>query len=578
MQKLRFFQKKLFKNHGGFIMIFRKSGVFFMLAYLFFMAAIPGILRGDENILLSGMECPKKISVLVETVKTGVFMDYQYFSGQGKAEIVAVTSPVAGVLSEVRVSEGSLVDVNQELVLLNAGISEEIKKLAADVIKAKKILAARQGWKVRDEKAEQAATRDYQKALDLLNEKKAQADMVIKAPVAGIVHLVLAAKSELAAGTLLLEISDPKQIVFQIPLADGDKGMLTIGDKFSGKGEGLPKEVEAEVVALGDAQATFRVDNNENQAKEGVYYIFKKLTGEHTDVVVIPSQAVQKDSLGDFVYVVEKKKAKKLYVTIGAGGEGRTMIEKGLAVGSELIVSGFDCISDGKSIRVVNQEELAKERAEARARLKAEQEKPVAQPEIKVVAPPIEEKPSVAVESRFRAGLTLGRFPVNDENYRLVYPNWFRNIPGIEISVQAMPKTDVYASAKLYVDKEQTSYFGYPIKFQIIPLSLGLRYRILKWKFVEPFVGAGLNLYLYTETISGETDLANTSDSAMGFYFFAGSYFDIIPLKKSSIFLLGEFFVKYNIIKKTLAEALPDGTDTFDLGGIEMGIGLGVRF
>jgi len=85
-------------------------------------------------------------------------------------------------------------------------------------------------------------------------------------------------------------------------------------------------------------------------------------------------------------------------------------------------------------------------------------------------------------------------------------------------------------------------------------------------------------MYLYSETISGETDLESTSDSAMGFYFIAGSYFDIVALKQNSIFLLGEFFVKYNIISKTLAETLPDGTDTFDLGGIEMGIGLGVRF
>jgi membrane fusion protein (multidrug efflux system) len=565
-------------------MNFRKTGLLFVLAAVFFIAAASGVLGAEDNTLLSGMECPKKVAVLVETVKAGVFMDYQYFSGQGKAEIVAVTSPVAGMLSEVKVSEGSLVDVNQELVLLNAGMSEEIKKLAADVAKAKKVLTTRQNWKVKDEKAVQAAARDYQKAQDLLNAKKAQADLVIKAPVAGIVHLVSALNSELTVGILLLEISDPKQMIFQIPLADGNKDMLAIGDKFSGKGEGLSAEVEAEVVALSDARVTFKVNNNENQVKEGVYFIFKKLTSEHADVIVIPSQAVQKDSLGDFVYVVEKKKAKKLYVAIGGSGEGKTMIEKGLAAGNELIASGFDCISDGKRVRIVNAEELAKEKAEAVAKIKAEQEEPAAKPEIKVITPPVEERPSVAVESRFRAGLLLGRFPINDENYRLVYPNWFRNIPGIEFAVQVMPKTDVYASAKLYVDNEQTSYFGYPIKFQIIPLSLGLRYRILKWKFMEPFVGAGLNLYLYSETISGETDLPSTSDSAMGFYFQAGSYFDINPgfLKKFSqkknIFFLGEFFVKYNIIKKTLAEALPDGTDTFDLGGIEMGIGLGVRF
>lgn len=559
-------------------MNFRKLGIKFLLSVGLLAVGMTGMLPAEDNTLLSGMECPSKVSVMVETVKAGVFVDYIYLSGQGKAEVVAVVSPVAGTLSEVKVSEGSLVDANQDLVLLNAGMSEELKKLAADVAKAKKVLVARQNWKVKDEKAIQAATRDYQQAQERLEAMRAASDMAVKAPVAGIVHLVVVAQSEVAAGTLLLEISNPKQILFQLPLTDSDKGMVMVGDKFTCSGDGLATEIEAEVVALNDALATFRVNNDSNQVKEGVNYVFKKLKGERADAIVIPSLAVQKDSLGDFVYVVERKRARKTYLTVGAVGAGKAMIEKGLAVGSELIVSGFDCLSDKKRVRIVNAEELAQEKAEAKAQLKAEQEKPAVQPEVKVIAPPAEEAPIAAVESRFRAGFTLGRFPINDENFREIYPNWFRNIPGIEFAVNVMPKTDVHAAAKLYMDKETTSFYGYPIKFQIIPLSLGLRYRILKWKFMEPFVGAGLNMYLYSETISGETDLESTSDSAMGFYFTAGSYFDIIALKSNSIFLLGEFFIKYNIIKKTLAEALPDGSDTFDLGGIEMGIGLGVRF
>jgi hypothetical protein len=32
------------------------------------------------------------------------------------------------------------------------------------------------------------------------------------------------------------------------------------------------------------------------------------------------------------------------------------------------------------------------------------------------------------------------------------------------------------------------------------------------------------------------------------------------------------------MVKKTLAELLPDGTDQLDLGGLEMGVGLVIRF
>jgi hypothetical protein len=175
-------------------------------------------------------------------------------------------------------------------------------------------------------------------------------------------------------------------------------------------------------------------------------------------------------------------------------------------------------------------------------------------------------------KNRFRVGLIFGRFSLNDKNLRGFYPNWFKNIPGVELSVHTLYNIDVWASYKIYTDEQSTTYYGNAIKFKLVPLSVGLRYRPLKWRFVEPFVGAGLNFYSYSETISGESDLENAKDKATGFHFQGGSYFHV------NRFLLGEIFMKYNIVKKTLTDTLPDGTDQLDLGGFEMGIGLVVKF
>ena len=505
-------------------------------------------------------KCPNKVAVVVETVKAAVFLEYQ-FSGQGQAEIVAVKSPVSGLLSEIKVSEGSLVDAGQDLVVLKAGMSEEIKKLAAETVKMKKILTARQNRKMKNEKAIQAAAKNYQKALDLLNEKKALTIQIIKAPLAGIVHLIMAVGSETAANALLLEISNPRQMLFKISLTTSDKGLLAVGDKFAGTTDGFNGAVAADVIAVSKGQATFRVDNDKykNQVKEGVTFTFKKLQAQHAEAIVIPTSAVQHDSLGDFVYVVEKKKAKKLYVTLEASKAGKTMVLKGLTVDTPLIISGFECLANGKKIRIVNQEELAKTAAKA---------KKFPQTDI----------------SRFRVGLIFGRFTVNDQNLRGFYPHWFQNIPGIELSVHTLYNVDVWASYKIYTDEQKTTYYENPVKFKLVPLSVGLRYRPLKWRFIEPFVGAGLNFYSYSETISGETALENTKGKATGFHLHGGSYFHAPStflrkiLLKHNIFLLGEIFLKYNIVKKTLVDVLPDGTDKLDLGGFEMGVGLVVKF
>jgi len=582
-------------------MNFKKTGIF-LLAVL---AMVVLSMAATEN--NNKVKCPKKVAVVLQPVKAVVFLEYQ-FSGKGQAEIVAVKSPVSGLISEIKVSEGSLVDAGQELVVLDAGMSEEIKKLAAETAKAKKILTTRQNRKVKNKKAIQAAAKDYQKALDLLNKKKTLANPTIKAQLAGIVHLVMATGSKTAADALLLEISSPRHMLFQISLTDSDKGLLIVGDKFVGTTDGFSGEVAAEVVAVSETQATFRVNNTENKVKEGITYTFKKPEAEHADAIVIPTSAIQHDSLGDFVYVAEKKKAKKLYVTlgksragrtrvlkglatetplIGQSGEGKKMVLKGQAMEMPLIISGFECLADGKKIRIVNQEELTKEKAEVLTKVT---EKAATQEENKVTEQVVKteaakaKKTRLVLRNRFRVGVTFGRFSVNDKNLRAFYLNWFMNIPGIEFSVHTLNNVDIWLSYKIFSEKQLTTYYGNEIKFKLVPLSIGLRYRFPKWRFVEPFVGAGLNLYSYSETISGETDLENTMGKATGFHFQGGAYFDINPSftrkfsQKHSIFLLGEIFLKYNIVKKTLVDLLPDGTDQLDLGGLEMGVGLVVKF
>jgi RND family efflux transporter MFP subunit len=558
----------------------KKSGVFLLVMAFLFIAVSVGALPAEDNAAASGTPCPKKVAVVVETVKPAIFQGYQYFSGQGQAEIVAVISPVSGMLSEIMVSEGSLVDAGQDLAVLNAGLNEEVKKLEMAAAKAKKILAARQNWKEKSEPAVQAAAREYQKALDLLNNAKAQTNQVVKAPVAGIVHLVKAAGAEISANDLLLEISNPRQMVFKISLGAADKGTLSAGDKFIGTAEGTSAEVEAEIVALSETHVTFRVNNDRNQVKEGVGFTFMKLKAEYAEAIAVPFTAILKDSLGPFVYVAEKKKAKKMYVTLGDQGKGKTMIEKGLVAGEALIVSGFDCLIDGKKIRIVNQEEMEKEEAEIRA--KEKESKPI-QAEIKVTEPEVKAETGKAGDQLFMVGLTFERFTINDKNMREYYSNWFQHIPGLELSYQAFNKFDVWFSGKYYSDTQTTAFYEDTVKFTLLPFSLGLRFRPTKMGSFEPFIGAGVNVYYYMESISGESDLANTTGLALGFHFQGGTYIYFTNFLKSIFLkhnrtLLGEIFVKYNIVSKSLAELTPDGADKLDLGGLEMGIGLVVKF
>ncbi len=103
-------------------MNFKKTGMLLLVMSVLLITATGGRLRGRGNPLPQesgrgpGDGQDRRVS-----------MEYQ-FSGQGQAEIVAVKSPVGGMLSEFKVNEGSLVDAGQDLAVLNAGTSNEDKE------------------------------------------------------------------------------------------------------------------------------------------------------------------------------------------------------------------------------------------------------------------------------------------------------------------------------------------------------------------------------------------------------------------------------------------------------------------
>lgn len=190
---------------------------------------------------------------------------------------------------------------------------------------------------------------------------------------------------------------------------------------------------------------------------------------------------------------------------------------------------------------------------------------------IGAVSLPASAAQDAATQPRFRVGVYFEGSMLNDKNLTTFFGHSQRNLPGVEASVHALYNVDVWASYRIYTDKTTTTFYGNEDKFTLNQASLGLIYRPIVWKMLEPFVGAGVEIYSYSEKIEGE-DLPGTSGNAFGFHVQAGTYIKILK------FLDGKVFVRLNSVKKTLAEALPDGTTSLDLGGKEFGAGLVFKF
>jgi outer membrane protein W len=371
---------------------------------------------------------------------------------------------------------------------------------------------------------------------------------------------------------MLLEIANPRRMIFTVAAREG----LAVGDTLVASSDAFSGELTAEVVALSEGQAALAVNNENGQLRDGVRATFKKVLAELAGVIAVPASAVQQDSLGEFIYLAEKGRARKMYVSVGASSEGRTVIAKGLGAGSALVASGFDCLADGKKLRVVNAEELAKAEAARKEREAARKEREAELPEQK----PVEAKPAAAAvkpsffKNRFRPGLNFGLFTINDKNMKEFYGSSSKAVPGVELAIHTVRNIDLWLAYKSYTISAATSYLEDTVDFKLAPLSIGLRYRFARKGMFEPFAGLGVNVYSYKETVGGDSALPDTKESATGFHVQAGSYIHTGLAR----FLLGEVFAKYNYVKKTLGFQLPDGTDKFDLGGVELGLGIVLTF
>ena len=174
-------------------------------------------------------------------------------------------------------------------------------------------------------------------------------------------------------------------------------------------------------------------------------------------------------------------------------------------------------------------------------------------------------------QPRFRVGVYIEGSMLNDKNLTEFFGHSQRNLPGLEASVHTLYNIDIWASYRIYTDKTKTTFYGREDKFKINQASFGLVYRPVVWKVLEPFVGAGFEFYAYSENIEGD-DIPGTSGNAFGVHVQGGTYVKILKN------LDGKVFLRLNSVKKTLSEALPDGTNKLDLGGKEFGVGLVFKF
>ncbi|MCQ0988685.1 efflux RND transporter periplasmic adaptor subunit [Jiella marina] len=96
--------------------------------------------------------------------------------------------------------------------------------------------------------------------------------------------------------------------------------------------------------------------DNEDRALASGMFVSTELVFETYEALTVPDDAVISEGSATYVFTVADGTARRTDVALGASREGRIEIEQGLDPASRVVVTGWDTLSDGSPVEIVEAE------------------------------------------------------------------------------------------------------------------------------------------------------------------------------------------------------------------------------
>jgi RND family efflux transporter MFP subunit len=301
---------------------------------------------------------------------------HHYFDASGAIIAVqeAMISPeVNGQIKEVFVKEGDRVSKGQLLVKLNTEITEksiqEIKTsltLATDIFERQERL-----WKqkVGSEMQYLEASNNKANLENRLATLQAQLDLAtIKAPFDGVIEKVNHKKGELAGpGMTMIHMVNLNKMYVKADVSERYISSVKKGDSVVLTLPTYPDFRKAFTInrignVVNKNNRTFEVelliDNSENMLKPNMVAVININDFSAANSIVVPSKVIREDMKGKYLYVTDQLNgepvARKRYITPGRTYLEETLIETGLTAEEIIIVEGYNRVSDGAVVKIMN--------------------------------------------------------------------------------------------------------------------------------------------------------------------------------------------------------------------------------
>jgi len=284
---------------------------------------------------------------------------------------VILTAETMGVVRTVNVSEGQGVGQGQVVVQQdNKVIQRTIEEVKTSLELANTLYEKQTKlWeqKIGTEIQYLEARNRKQMLESQLQTLYAQLDLSnVRAPFSGVVDEVFIKRGENAGpSTPLMRIVNLGNIKVEASVSESYLTKVKVGDPVVVEFPSLDIEEEARITMIGQIinpdNRTFRIEisvpNRSGKLKPDMLATVKLKDYQEENVVVVPTNLIQRDKAGDFVFVAIKKGkgfiAKKVKIKRGQSYQDKTLVTSGLEGGEQIIEEGFKEVVEGAKIEIV---------------------------------------------------------------------------------------------------------------------------------------------------------------------------------------------------------------------------------
>ncbi len=314
-----------------------------------------------------------KVPVEVLSVQPQTFNHYFEVKANVEAVEYAIISPeTPGQIKKIYVNEGQHVNKGDILFKQNSSVIEgQIKSVQAQLNLAEiTFKKQKELWidkKVGSEIQYLQAKTQYESVQEQLKTLQAQLEMSeVKAPFAGIVDKINLKEGEMAnPGMQVIALVNLNKLKFIGDVSEIYLPVINKGDSVDISFSTYPNIKLREPIyrtsnIINPSNRTFSIEvrskNISNKLKPNM--IASIVVNDYTkdSALVVPSIIIKKDFEKQFIFVVAKNDsttiASKVYVETGRSYKDKTIITKGLHLGDEVVVKGYNIVSNGSPVDV----------------------------------------------------------------------------------------------------------------------------------------------------------------------------------------------------------------------------------